>query len=416
MSTALLRRRRPCCANAGCAARRSGARSCARSEPARRSTFPPTRSTRAPRGSFPISGAAPSTRRSPSSPNPACWPRSARPDPVRYETNTDAPRPLPLPSVPSALRPRHAQGTASRSVPRGFTLERVETRAEGTCAECARLPARPAQGSAHRSPQTAPCRNPLPPGLACRGDAGPLGTLLLAASPAGLSAWPSRTTAMRTSCGPARRADAAASAARAHPERAAHELQSYLLADTIDIRCPLDWDALAARDREGLAATRAIPYGDHRSYAALGSERSRLRGRPDHGRQPGPDRRALPPRDPRDRAPAGVRRRARAPALARCARAPPRHLRHRPRTAPQVLADRLGVRGLALGGLEDARRGPCGRARTRARAWRASSSPSPSVAADLVDRELVVARATARWPAARRRGSGRWSGSRCLRS
>ena len=78
-----------CCASAGCAARRSGARSCARSEPGRGSICPPTRSTRAPRGSFPISGAGPSTPRSPSSPSAGLLAAFGTPEPVRYETNTE---------------------------------------------------------------------------------------------------------------------------------------------------------------------------------------------------------------------------------------------------------------------------------------------------------------------------------------
>ena len=111
-------------------------------------------------------------------------------------------------------------------------------------------------------------------GLACRAMAGPLGTLLLAASPAGLVrlAFDHHGDAGELRALAAGRRGS--QAARGHLDQAAHEVQSYLQADTIDIRCPLDWDVLAARDREGLAATAAIPYGEHRSYAALGSARS----------------------------------------------------------------------------------------------------------------------------------------------
>ena len=116
--------------------------------------------------------------------------------------------------------------------------------------------------------------DPLPKGLACVAMAGPLGTLLLAASPVGLVrlAFDDHGDADELQALAAGRRGS--QAARAHVDQGSHEVQSYLQGDTIELRCPIDWDALAARDREGLAATGAIPYGAHRSYAALGSKRS----------------------------------------------------------------------------------------------------------------------------------------------
>ena len=234
------------------------------------------------------------------------------PEPVRYETNTEPHdhfrcrlclRLFDLDDAadePPSRRAARLHGRADRD-PRRGRLRRLR-----------RLPARPARGSARaiaavRRPAATRCRG----GLACRGDDGPLGTLLLAAS-AGGPAPRSRSTitAMRTSSGPARPAGRGSQAARGHLDRAAARAPELPAGHTIDIRCPLDWDALAARDREGLAATRAIPYGEPSLLRGARQRRSRLRRRPDHGRQPDPDRRALPPRDPRDRAPAGLRRRA----------------------------------------------------------------------------------------------------------
>jgi O6-methylguanine-DNA--protein-cysteine methyltransferase len=61
--------------------------------------------------------------------------------------------------------------------------------------------------------------------------------------------------------------------AHAHLERASQELEGYLLGQTSEIRCPIDWSSVAVADREALAASMTIPYGDHRSYTALGSAR-----------------------------------------------------------------------------------------------------------------------------------------------
>jgi Fe2+ or Zn2+ uptake regulation protein/O6-methylguanine-DNA--protein-cysteine methyltransferase len=193
-------------------------------------------------------------------------------EPVRYETNT-APHDHFRCRLCLRLYDLDKLHAAGQALPRGFTLERIETRAEGACAECADY-----QRGLKKGARTIASRgalpDPLPKGLACRAMAGPLGTLLLAASPVGLVrlAFDDHGDAheLRTRAGGRR----GSQAAREHLERAAHELQSYLQGHTIDIRSPLDWDVLTAPDREGLAATRAIAYGDHRSYAALGSERS----------------------------------------------------------------------------------------------------------------------------------------------
>jgi O6-methylguanine-DNA--protein-cysteine methyltransferase len=97
-----------------------------------------------------------------------------------------------------------------------------------------------------------------------------LGTMLLAASPRGLLrvAFDDHGDAdeLRTRA----RSRRGAQPARAHLEQAAQALQGYLLGETGEIRCPIDWDAVAVADREALAATMTIPYGDHRSYTALG--------------------------------------------------------------------------------------------------------------------------------------------------
>jgi methylated-DNA-[protein]-cysteine S-methyltransferase len=194
------------------------------------------------------------------------------PEPVRYETNIE-PHDHFRCRVCLRLFDIDTLKGSDRPVPRGFTFERIETRAEGTCAECAQYQRGLRKGAASIAANGA-LPQPLPGGLACLVTDGPLGSILLAASAVGLVrlAFDDHGDAGEL------RARAAASrgsqAARGHLDRAAHELQGYLGGHTTAIRCPLDWGALMVRDRDGLAATRAIPYGDHRSYAALGSERS----------------------------------------------------------------------------------------------------------------------------------------------
>jgi Fur family transcriptional regulator, stress-responsive regulator len=194
------------------------------------------------------------------------------PDPVRYETNTE-PHDHFRCRLCLRLYDLDTPNAAEQALPRGFTLERIETRAEGACVDCGAYQ-RGLRKGARTIAAAGALPDPRPKGLACLMLEGPLGTLLLAASPVGLvrlafddhgdaSELRARATGRRGS-----------QVAREHLDRAAEDLQSYLQGDTTDIRCPLDWDVLAVRDREGLAATSEIPYGDHRSYTALRSERS----------------------------------------------------------------------------------------------------------------------------------------------
>jgi Fe2+ or Zn2+ uptake regulation protein/O6-methylguanine-DNA--protein-cysteine methyltransferase len=193
-------------------------------------------------------------------------------EPVRYETNTE-PHDHFRCRLCHRLFDLQTLKATEQSVPRGFTLERIETRAEGVCADCADYQ-RGLEKGVRTIAAGGALPDPLPKGLACLLLEGELGTLLLAASPVGLVrlAFDDHGDAEDLRALAARRRGR--QAAREHLDRAAHQLQSYLQGHTVDVRCPLDWDALAVTDREALAATMAISYGDHRSYAALGSERS----------------------------------------------------------------------------------------------------------------------------------------------
>jgi methylated-DNA-[protein]-cysteine S-methyltransferase len=192
--------------------------------------------------------------------------------PVRYETNT-APHDHFRCRLCLRLFDLQTLKTTEPSVPRGFTLERIETRAEGACADFADYQ-RGLQKGVRTIAASGALPHPLPQGLACLVTEGALGTMLLAASPVGLVrlAFDDQGDADELRARAAGRRGS--QGARAHLDRASRELQSYLLGHTTEIGCPLDWTVLAVADPGGLAATKAIPYGEHCSYAALGSERS----------------------------------------------------------------------------------------------------------------------------------------------
>jgi Fur family transcriptional regulator, stress-responsive regulator len=192
------------------------------------------------------------------------------PDPVRYETNT-APHDHFRCRLCLRLFDLETLRDGEQSVPRGFVLEWVETRAEGTCGECGAYQRGLRKGASSIASGGA-MPQPRPQRLACVVADGPLGSIMLAASANGLL----RLAFENHGDAGELRARAASGRggrdARAHAARAADELQGYLLGQTAEMRCPLDWEALAARDSEALAATREIPYGGHRSYTAFGSE------------------------------------------------------------------------------------------------------------------------------------------------
>jgi Fe2+ or Zn2+ uptake regulation protein/O6-methylguanine-DNA--protein-cysteine methyltransferase len=192
-------------------------------------------------------------------------------EPVRYETNTE-PHDHFRCRLCLRLFDLDTLKAAEQSMPRGFTLERTETRAEGTCAECGDYDRGLRKGTTTIAADGA-LAHPLAPGIACVVTEGPLGPIALAASDEGLLriAFEGHGDAEELRARAASRRGSRE--ARAHVERAASELQGYLHGAASEIGCPVDWSGLAVPDGRALAATRAIPYGDHRSYSALGSER-----------------------------------------------------------------------------------------------------------------------------------------------
>lgn len=191
------------------------------------------------------------------------------PEPVRYETNTTPHdhfrcrlclRLFDLASVVQGVE------TFSR---RGFVIERVETRAEGVCAECADY-----ETSLRKGAQAILTTNPLGDTLKTRGIASaevssPLGPMLLAATSQGLIrlAFEEHADAghLRKLAASRRGNDAA----RQHLDQAIGELQRYFTDQRAQIDCTIDWATLANRQPVVLQSTLEIPYATTRSYAEL---------------------------------------------------------------------------------------------------------------------------------------------------
>ena len=231
------------------------------------------------------------------------------PEPVRYETNTTHHAHfrcrlcLRIFDLASGL-----QNPEEITDP-GFSVERVDTRAEGICAECNDYAAGLKAGARAIS-QSGPAADTLAaPGVATATLDGPLGALLLAATPQGLTrvafeghgdfdALRAHATSRRGS-----------QAARRHLADAAAKLRDYFAGNTdrIALGHRLGVSGVIRRARaeiNRINPLRRPPVLHRPPQRRLGS-----RPRPDHGRQPHPHRRALPSRHPRRRDPNDVRRR-----------------------------------------------------------------------------------------------------------
>jgi methylated-DNA-[protein]-cysteine S-methyltransferase len=193
------------------------------------------------------------------------------PEPVRYETNT--------------ARHDHFRcrlclrvfdldlGHPSKPKRRkGFAIERIEVRAEGVCADCADYDNGLRSGvKAIHSGETLDALSKHA-GVAAIDLDGPLGTLLLAASPKGLI----RVAFEEHADAPALHALAAtrrgSQAARQHLDRAGALLQRYFSGQLASIDSAIDWGALSEADQEALRVTREIPYARKRSFLSLGAD------------------------------------------------------------------------------------------------------------------------------------------------
>ena len=191
------------------------------------------------------------------------------PEPVRYETNTTHHAHfrcrlcLRIFDLASGL-----QNPEEITDP-GFTVERVDTRAEGICAECNDYAAGLKAGARAIS-QSGPAADTLAaPGVATAILDGPLGTLILAATPQGLT----RVAFESHGDFDALRAHATSrrgsQAARRHLTDAAAKLNDYFAGNTDRMHWAIDWAFLDSSGAPALRSTESIPYAGHRSYIDL---------------------------------------------------------------------------------------------------------------------------------------------------
>jgi Fe2+ or Zn2+ uptake regulation protein/O6-methylguanine-DNA--protein-cysteine methyltransferase len=193
------------------------------------------------------------------------------PEPVRYETNTARHDHF---RCRVCLRLFDLVGEAAdppQTGPRRFVIERVDLRAEGICADCTDYEAgleegvRAINGGRGRRPWTGVLERP---DVACTSTDGPLGTILLAATPTGILRLAFED---HFDAGELRRRAASRRGSRAahqHLKTAVGELGAFLAGQLQEISCPVDPVGLSAA-RDSLNATRAIPYAEHRSYTNL---------------------------------------------------------------------------------------------------------------------------------------------------
>ena len=190
------------------------------------------------------------------------------PEPVRYETNL----------APHAHFRCHLclrifdlvggqQDPGDISDP-GFVVERVETRAEGICDECIGYDIGLRDG-ARAIIRSGPATDTLlATGTTVAEIDSPLGTLLLAATPKGLT----RLAFDDHADVDALRAYAAANrgspAGRRHLAQARASLNRYFGGEIACPTCAIDWEQLQS-SAAALMATQTIAYASHRSYSAL---------------------------------------------------------------------------------------------------------------------------------------------------
>jgi methylated-DNA-[protein]-cysteine S-methyltransferase len=188
---------------------------------------------------------------------------------VRYETNTSHHSHFRCRLCLRTFDIRSGLQNPEEITDPGFTVERVDTSAEGICAECNDYAAGLKAGARAIS-RSGPTTDTLAaPGVATASLDGPLGTLLLAATPQGLTrvafeghgdfdALRAHATSRRGSQG-----------ARRHLTDAAAKLRDYFAGNTNRPHWVIDWAFLESAGEPALRSTESIPYASHRSYTDL---------------------------------------------------------------------------------------------------------------------------------------------------
>jgi Fe2+ or Zn2+ uptake regulation protein/O6-methylguanine-DNA--protein-cysteine methyltransferase len=193
------------------------------------------------------------------------------PEPVRYETNTERHDHFRCRVCLRLFDLLSDSARPPRAGPPRFVIERVDLRAEGICADCVDYEAGLEEGvrAINRGTRGRPWKDVLEwAEVACASTDGPLGTILLAASPAGILrlAFEDHFDAkeLRTRAASRR----GSRTAQQHLRTASAELGAFLAGELQEIDCAIDPTVLSPA-RESLDATRAIPYAGHNSYIKL---------------------------------------------------------------------------------------------------------------------------------------------------
>jgi Fur family transcriptional regulator, stress-responsive regulator len=192
------------------------------------------------------------------------------PEPVRYEANT-RPHGHFRCRLCSQLFDLDGEVVEIGDLGDGFSVESITTRAEGECADCHEYRAGLLSGvAAIAGSEAPPWIGPLQQaGLACTRASGPLGEVVLAATPAGLVRVAFEGHADYEELRARSSSSRGTRAARAHLKRAMDGLQRVLAGELDAIECEVDLDVLGAANG-ALASTQSIPWDCHRSYRDLG--------------------------------------------------------------------------------------------------------------------------------------------------
>lgn len=194
---------------------------------------------------------------------------SGAPEPVRYETNTTHHSHFRCRLCLRVFDLLSGLQTPEAITDPGFTVERVDTRAEGICAECNDYDTGLRAGARAIS-KSGPAADTLAaPGVATVALDGPLGPLMLAATPQGLirvafeghgdfDALQAHATSRRGS-----------QAARRHLTETTAKLRDYFAGNTDQVQWVIDWAFLESSGAPALRSTESIPYASDRSYNDL---------------------------------------------------------------------------------------------------------------------------------------------------
>jgi Fe2+ or Zn2+ uptake regulation protein/O6-methylguanine-DNA--protein-cysteine methyltransferase len=191
------------------------------------------------------------------------------PEPVRYETNTTHHSHFRCRLCLRTFDLESGLQSPEEITDPGFSVERVDTRAEGVCADCNQYD-EGLRAGARAISRSGPAADALSqPGTAATETRGPLGRILLAASPQGLT-----RLAFEGHRDFAKLRDHASSrrgghAARRHLAGAMESLHGYFEGDPDLPEWVVDWAFLESAGADALRSTESIAYAGHRSYSNL---------------------------------------------------------------------------------------------------------------------------------------------------